>query len=217
MPQVFQPSFVLFLKLSFFAIVLLLFFFILAWRLHTGPPTAEGEPIEQPVPFSHKHHVKDDGIDCRYCHTTVEKSPSAGMPSTDICMTCHSQIFKDAPMLEPIRESFRKNIPIHWNRVNHLPDFVYFNHSIHVNKGIGCATCHGTVDEMPLMWRAAPLTMQWCLNCHRHPEKYIRPREHVFNMHWRPKEEDQAALGRKLIELYRVQKGRITDCSTCHR
>lgn len=195
---------------------MLIFAAVFVWRLSTGLPNTVGAPVEQPVPFSHKHHVKDDGIDCRYCHTTVEKSSSAGMPPTQVCMTCHSQIFKDAPLLEPIRESYLKNVPIHWNCVNQLPDFVYFNHSSHVKKGIGCVTCHGRIDEMPLTSRAAPLTMQWCLDCHRSPERRVRPREHVFDMHWQPME-DQAALGKKLVELYHIQKGRITDCSTCHR
>lgn len=217
MPQVFQRPFVLTLKLGLLAAVLLIIVAIRAWRIYTGPPVAVGAPVEQPIPFSHAHHAGDDGIDCRYCHTSVEHSSFAGLPQTEICMTCHSQIFKDAPLLAPLRRSFETGQPLHWKRVHDLPDFVYFNHGIHVNKGIGCATCHGEVDRMPLMWRTQSLEMQWCLACHREPERYIRPREQVFNLHWRPGETEQAALGSKLVKQYHVEKGRITDCSTCHR
>jgi hypothetical protein len=211
MPQVFQRPFVLTLKLGLLAAVLLIIVVIRAWRIYTGPP------VEQPIPFSHAHHAGDDGIDCRYCHTSVERSSFAGLPQTEICMTCHSQIFKDAPLLAPLRRSFETGQPLHWKRVHDLPDFVYFNHGIHVNKGIGCATCHGEVDRMPLMWRTQSLEMQWCLACHREPERYIRPREQVFNLHWQPDEAEQAALGSQLVKQYHVEKGRITDCSTCHR
>jgi formamidopyrimidine-DNA glycosylase len=166
----------------------------------------------QPVQFSHKHHVSDDGIDCRYCHTSVERSAFAGIPSTKICMNCHSQIWADSPMLEPIRESFRTGRSIEWTRVHNLPGFVYFDHSIHVNKGVGCATCHGRVDQMPLMSRENTLYMEWCLECHRAPERFVRPREEVFNMNWRA--EDQLALGRKLVSAYKIQK--LTSCSVCH-
>jgi hypothetical protein len=217
MAQIFQPYFVLALKLGFLAAVLLIVAVILAWRVHTGPPVAVGAPVEQPIPFSHKHHVGDDGIDCRYCHTSVEKSSFAGLPQTEICMTCHSQLFKDAPVLAPLFQSFETGKPLHWNRVHDLPDFVYFNHSIHVNKGIGCASCHGEVDQMPLTWRTQSLEMQWCLSCHREPEHYIRPREQVFNLHWQPSEAEQAVLGPLLVKQYHVQKERITDCSICHR
>jgi hypothetical protein len=141
--------------------------------------------IDQPVPFSHKHHVGEDGIDCRYCHTSVEKSGFAGIPSTEICMSCHSQLWTDAPMLAPVRESLATQTRLHWNRVHDLPDFVFFNHSIHVNKGIGCTSCHGAVNEMPLVWKEYSLYMKWCLDCHRDPAKFIRPREEVFNMEWR--------------------------------
>jgi Cytochrome c7 and related cytochrome c len=217
MAQIFQPYFVLTLKLGFLAAVLLIVAVILAWRVHTGPPVAVGAPVEQPIPFSHKHHVGDDGIDCRYCHTSVEKSSFAGLPQTEICMTCHSQLFKDAPVLAPLFQSFETGKPLHWNRVHDLPDFVYFNHSIHVNKGIGCASCHGEVDQMPLTWRTQSLEMQWCLACHREPERYIRPREQVFNLHWQPSKAEQAVLGPLLVKQYHVQKERITDCSICHR
>jgi len=173
---------------------------------------------QQPVQFSHKHHAGDDGIDCRYCHTTVEVSWFAGIPPTATCMNCHSQLFADSPYLEPVRESFRTGKPIKWTRVHDLPDFVYFNHSIHVNKGVGCSTCHGRVDQMPLTWSVVSLHMEWCLECHRNPAKYIRPREQVFNMDWPPPGYDQMAEGKKLMMRYDIDSvEEITNCSTCHR
>jgi hypothetical protein len=173
--------------------------------------------IEQPIPFSHEHHVKGLGIDCRYCHTSVTQSAFAGIPPTKTCVTCHSQIWTNAPMLEPVRASWNTDTPIRWNRVHNLPGYVYFNHSIHVAKGVGCATCHGPVDEMPLMYQYAPLTMAWCLDCHRHPEKNLRPRDEVFNMNYKPPD-DQLALGRQLAQRYEVRSPQaLTDCTTCHR
>jgi hypothetical protein len=138
--------------------------------------TTQGEAKVQTPPFSHAHHVGGLGIDCRYCHTSVETSSFAGIPPTKTCMNCHSQIWTNAPMLEPVRESFRTGKSLNWTRVHDLPDFVYFDHSIHVNKGVGCGTCHGPVDRMPLMYQAESLQMEWCLNCHRAPEKFIRPK-----------------------------------------
>jgi hypothetical protein len=174
-------------------------------------------PLEQPVPFSHKHHVGDDGIDCRYCHTSVETSAFAGIPSTQICMTCHSQIWTEAPLLAPVRQSLTMNKPLKWTRVNDLPDFTYFNHSIHIAKGIGCSTCHGEIDRMPLTWRTETLYMKWCLECHRAPENFVRPRAEIYNLHWRPPP-DQAGQGKDLVRQYRIDRsGRLTNCSTCHR
>ncbi len=172
--------------------------------------------IDQPVPFSHKHHVTGMGIDCRYCHTTVEESAFAGIPPTETCMTCHSQIWTEAPILEPVRASFRDGVPIEWNRVHDLPDFTYFNHSIHVNQGIGCQSCHGPVDQMPLMWKAESLNMEWCLDCHRDPAQYIRPRDQVFNMNYQYPA-DQESLGAQLVAEYGVQTSQLTNCSICHR
>jgi len=172
--------------------------------------------IDQPVPFSHKHHVTGMGIDCRYCHTTVEESAFAGVPPTETCMTCHSQIWTEAPILEPVRASFRDGVPIEWNRVHDLPDFTYFNHSIHVNQGIGCQSCHGPVDQMPLMWKAESLNMEWCLDCHRDPAQYIRPRDQVFNMNYQYPA-DQESLGAQLVAEYGVQTSQLTNCSICHR
>jgi hypothetical protein len=172
---------------------------------------------EQPIPFSHQHHVGGLGIDCRYCHTSVEKSSFAGIPPTQICMNCHSQIWSEAEMLRPVRESFRTATPIRWTRVHNLPDFTYFNHGIHVSKGVGCVTCHGRVDQMPLMRQSATLQMEWCLECHRKPARFLRPRAFIFSMDWQPRPED-ADLGRRLMQQYQIKSPELlTSCSTCHR
>jgi hypothetical protein len=171
---------------------------------------------KQPVPFSHAHHVGGLGLDCRYCHTSVTTARFAGIPPTETCMTCHSQLWTNAAMLAPVRESLADNKPIRWQRVHVLPDYVYFDHSIHIAKGVGCSTCHGAVDRMPLMRQAAPLTMGWCLDCHRHPEIAIRPRDEVFDMKWRPPK-DQITEGRRLMREYHIDTAGLTDCSKCHR
>lgn len=175
-------------------------------------------PIDQPVQFSHKHHVADDGIDCRYCHTSVEKSAYAGMPATQTCMSCHSQIWSDSPELQPVRASYVSGQPIQWNRVHDMPDFVYFNHSIHLKKGISCVSCHGRVDQEPLIKKVNTMTMQWCLDCHKHPERFIRPRgEALFNMDWKPTE-PQSVMGPRLVKEYKVlPRWQMTNCSICHR
>ncbi len=186
-----------------------------AYRVDRGHfITDVGVAPDQPVPFSHKHHVTDDGIDCRYCHTSVETSAFAGLPPTETCMSCHSQIWNNASMLEPVRASYRTGASLSWTRVHDLPDFVYFNHSIHINKGIGCSTCHGRVDLMPLTYKVNSLYMNWCVNCHRQPELWVRPRDQVFNMAWQPPP-NQEELGRKLVAEYKIQK--LVDCWTCHR
>jgi hypothetical protein len=172
---------------------------------------------QQPVPFSHKHHVSDDGIDCRYCHTLVEKSSYAGLPTTHICMSCHSKLWLNSSMLEPVRASYASDVSLQWTRVNTVPDFVYFNHSIHVNKGIGCTTCHGPIGQMPLTYRNETLYMRWCINCHKHPERYVRPRDQVFNANY-VQPSDQLAMGHRLVKEYKIKDAReITDCYTCHR
>jgi hypothetical protein len=176
--------------------------------------TRQDVPREQPVPFSHKHHVGGLGLDCRYCHVTVETSSFANIPATKICMNCHSELWAVAPPLEPVRESYRTGKSIQWTRVHDLPQFVYFDHSIHIHQGVGCAECHGRIDQMPLTYQAAPLTMQWCLNCHRNPEMHVRPRDRVFDMDYNPPH-DQAALGSRLVKEYGIQ--RLTSCTTCHR
>ena len=169
---------------------------------------------EQPIPFSHAHHVGGIGIECRYCHTSVDKSAYAGIPPTKTCMNCHSQIWAQSPTLEPVRAGYRNDTSIEWTRVNDLPDFVYFNHSAHVNKGVGCSTCHGRVDKMPLMWQQASLQMEWCLACHRNPEKFVRPQEEVYNVAYEPPD-DQLERGRELVKKYRIHTR--VSCSTCHR
>jgi hypothetical protein len=184
----------------------------------------------QPVPFSHQHHVGGLGIDCRYCHTSVETSGFAGIPPTATCMNCHRQIWAGAPMLEPVRESYRTGKPLVWTRVNDLPDFVYFNHSIHINKGVACNICHGPVDRMPLMFNNESLEMEWCLECHRAPQKYLRPRDQVFNMRYEEPSSlkpvtldgqqytDQLSLGTALAQKYKLRTtADIMSCSTCHR
>ena len=172
---------------------------------------------EQPVPFSHAHHAGGLGIDCRYCHTTVETSGFANIPPTKTCMNCHSQIWKTSPTLEPVRASFRTGQSIVWTRVNDLPDYVYFNHGIHVNKGVGCESCHGRVDRMPLTWQENSLQMEWCLDCHRNPEINLRPREYITTMGYKPAG-GQEAMGRRLMKEYNVLDARtLTSCSTCHR
>lgn len=175
--------------------------------------TQVGIVREQPVPYSHKLHVGELGLDCRYCHTAVDKSSAAGIPSTEICMNCHLQVRPDSPALAPIRDSFTTGQPIAWNRIHDLADYVYFNHSIHVNKGFGCVTCHGRVDEMPLMYRERSLLMEWCLDCHRNPARYIRPKDQVYNLAWQPSE-SQETLGPRLVQEYNVQSK--INCSTCH-
>jgi hypothetical protein len=219
MPQIFHRSMNTISKVSIVGGVLFVLGCGVALTLLFRSPFAirVNDPIEQPVPFSHKHHVGDDGIDCRYCHMSVEKSSFADIPPTETCMTCHSQIWNQSPILEPVRESFRTGQPIQWNRVNDLPDYVYFNHSIHVAKGVGCETCHGRVDQMPLTWKANTLYMQWCLNCHRHPEQYIRPKDKVLEMGYQP-EEDQETLGKRLVQEYDIAPpSRLDDCYICHR
>lgn len=172
---------------------------------------------QQPVQFSHKHHVGDDGIDCRYCHTQVETSASAGIPPTQTCMNCHNQLFADAEYLEPIRASFRENKPIEWQRVHDLPEFAYFNHSIHVAKGVGCSTCHGQIDDMPAVFQQNTLQMEWCLSCHREPEKFIRPKSEIYNMKWKDGDINHEQR-LELKEQYKIRsKEMMTSCSTCHR
>jgi cytochrome c7-like protein len=216
MAQIFHRSTNTISRVSVFGglAILILLLTLVAAINRSSYVTEVGVARAQPVQFSHKHHVSDDGIDCRYCHTSVEESSFAGIPSTKICMNCHTQIWPDSPALEPVRASFRTGRAVEWTRVHNLPGFVYFDHSIHVNKGVGCATCHGRVDQMPLMWRENSLYMEWCLECHRNPERFVRPREQVFSMEWQPPS-DQIALGTKLVQQYKIEK--LTSCSVCHR
>ena len=179
--------------------------------------TGANSNVEQPVQFSHAHHVGGMGIDCRYCHTSVETSSFANIPPTKTCMNCHSQIWVTSPYLEPVRASWRTGQSLQWVRVHNLPDFVYFNHSIHIKKGVGCETCHGRLDQMPGIWQVNTLQMEWCLGCHRAPENYVRPREAVFTMGYEPSE-PQSELGPRLVKEYGIDgPRRLTSCSTCHR
>jgi predicted CXXCH cytochrome family protein len=168
-------------------------------------------PLDQPVQFDHRHHVRDDGVDCLYCHSSARSAPYAGIPSAELCMGCHSQVWPDSPQLEPVRRSYFTGKPLRWQRVHELPDYVYFDHSIHVNKGVGCVTCHGRVDRMALAWQVAPLSMGWCLDCHRSPDEHLRPPDQITNMEFEPR----PGQGRELAQLYGVRH--LTHCTACHR
>jgi hypothetical protein len=219
MSQIFHRHTNIYSRLSILAVVAVVAILggVVAMLHLSGYNTNQGMFVEQPIQFSHAHHVGGEGIDCRYCHTSVEESAFANIPPTKTCMNCHSQIWMNAPILEPVRASFRDNTPLHWTRVHDLPDFVYFNHSIHVRKGVGCATCHGRVDKMPLMYQEASLQMNWCVNCHRNPAQYVRPREEVYNMAWERPANDPD-LGKRLVQEYKIASvDQLTSCSTCHR
>ena len=188
----------------------------IGWWINQSPYlNSQGVPIDQPIPFSHQHHVSSDGLDCRYCHTSVEVSANAGMPDTQTCMTCHSHIWKDAPMLNPLRVSLASGRPLRWRRVYDLPQYVFFDHSIHVRGGVGCVTCHGRVDQMPITWRATRPHMSQCMECHQHPERYLRPRSEVFDMDYAPPR-NQDEFGRRLMRNYRIDPKVLSNCSTCH-
>lgn len=179
--------------------------------------TNAGVAVVQDVPFSHKHHVGVLGIDCRYCHTTVERSSFAGIPSTSICMNCHSQMWVGSEMLEPVRTSYRTNRPLKWQRVYNVPGFVYFDHSVHVQNGVGCSSCHGQIDQMPFTQQVPTLLMRWCLDCHRNPAEQLRPRSEVFNVNYVPPK-NQQELGKQLMDEYHILSAeRLTSCSVCHR
>ncbi len=219
MPQIFHHSTNTFARLTIFGAIFVSAF--LAWAVvqldRSAYVTRATQVREQPVPFSHAHHVGGLGLDCRYCHTAVETSSFANVPPTKTCMNCHSQIWNNSPTLEAVRASFRTGQSIPWTRVNDLPDFVYFNHSIHVDKGVGCETCHGRVDRMPLTWQSASLQMEWCLNCHRQPEKYLRPLPYITTMGYQPAG-NQEEIGRRLMAEFNTPDTRmLTNCSTCHR
>ena len=218
MAQIFHPSSNALAKGTIFGGV-----FILAGIAWAGSVVVRSSYVtnvnavrDQPVPFSHDHHVGGLGIDCRYCHTTVETSAYAGMPSTEICMGCHSQVWKDSPLLAPVRESYRTGQPLAWTRVHDVPDFVYFDHSIHIAKGIGCESCHGRVDRMPLMRKAATMHMEWCLECHLDPVKAVRPRESLYQFGG-DKSEKASVSHEELLTLYDVKTHQLGDCVICHR
>jgi hypothetical protein len=227
MAQIFHPSTNTLSRVSVLGAIFMLagFIWLLATLNRSSYATEEGVARLQPVQFSHEHHVGGLGIDCRYCHTSVEASAFAGIPPTETCMNCHAYIWTESPYLALVRESWRTGRPIAWTRVYDLPDYVYFHHGIHVQKGIGCVTCHGRVDQMPLVWKAQSLQMEWCLECHTAPERFVRPREFVFSMDWQPPE-DQLTLGRRLVKEYRIGEhqmvqeraiNKLTTCWICHR
>ncbi len=227
MPQIFHHSTNTLAKLSIFGaiFVLLAVVWVVAEINRSSYNTGQYIERQQPVQFSHKHHSGDDGIDCRYCHTSVEVSSSAGMPATKTCMNCHSQIWSESPYLELVRTSWKEGKPIEWTRVHDLPDYAYFNHSIHVAKGVGCSSCHGRIDEMPAVYQASSLQMEWCLACHREPERFLRPKDKIYEMDYNAPNhlgenttEEKLALGRKLKKDYNVRNAQVlTSCSTCHR
>jgi len=216
MPQIFRRSANTLSKVSIFGLLSLVGgLIVLAIVLARSSYVTRQEIfVEQPLQFSHMHHVTDDGIDCRYCHTSVETSSFAGIPPTKTCMNCHAVLFANASFLEPVRASFRDNKPLHWTRVHDLPDFVYFNHSIHIKKGVGCETCHGRVDQMPLIYQQNSLLMEWCIDCHKNPAPNLRPRSEITMMGYRPAV-DQSILGPQLMTEYNVNPP--ISCSTCHR
>ena len=218
MSQIFHPSTNTFSKATIYgAIFFLIGLGALGLALARSPYVTDvGVVRPQPVQFSHKHHANELGLDCRYCHTSVEEAQYAGMPPTHTCMSCHSQIWNDSPALAPVRESYATGIPIAWNEVHRVPDYAYFNHSIHIQKGFGCSECHGQVDDMTLMYKAEPMTMEWCLDCHRNPQDRIRPVEEVFNMDY-VHPPNQAELGRQLLAAYNIPHKDLTQCYVCHR
>ena len=217
MAQVFSQRFTLLLRVALLGSLGAIVMAGIVYRINARADPPMNDDVEQPIPFSHQHHVRDDGIDCRYCHTSVETSSFAGIPPLATCMKCHSELFTDAPPLAPLRQAFIDAGRLQWNRVHTLPDFVYFDHSIHIAKGVGCSSCHGNVERMPLVRRVASLYMEWCLECHRNPERYLRPREQVFAADWRAPP-DQLSRGTELRVAYGLRTTReLTDCSTCHR
>lgn len=218
MPQIFPRSANSLARASIIGLLIVLGGFLLSLDVYNKSSWATNQEVivEQPVQFSHSRHVAGNGIDCRYCHTSVEESHFANIPAIETCMSCHSQVLSDADILEPVRRAYETGAPLEWNRVHDLGDFVYFNHSIHVNKGVGCVTCHGPVDEMALVWQHSTLRMQWCLDCHRDPAEFLRPKEHVFDLDW-THDGDQQVLGDSLLEAYDINVEQLTNCSICHR
>ncbi|WP_182830390.1 cytochrome c3 family protein [Tautonia rosea] len=249
MPQIFHPSANTLARASIFGGAFVALGAVLVTHMVIRSPYQTEVHVvkSQPVPFSHEHHVRGLGIDCRYCHTSVEESSFAGLPPTYTCMSCHSQIWTDSPMLAPVRESLALDRPLEWNRIHDVPDYTYFNHAIHVNKGVGCYSCHGRVDLMPLAWKEESMSMGWCLECHRNPEKHLRPREEIYNLEWSVDKDQEAVkafvtreadaeskeflmeddyvsqeeLGQLLAAMYEVptlgHNTPLTNCAVCHR
>lgn len=185
----------------------------IAWA-RTPYSTGASDPVAQPVLFDHRHHTRDDGIDCRYCHHAVDRSASAGVPSTDVCMNCHNQIWNQAPSLSRVRASYFGKKPIVWERVSTLPQYVFFNHAIHVNRNIGCVSCHGRVDLMGQVYMPVAMTMQWCIDCHREPENHLRPADRITDMEWMPSG-PQRGVGLEIKARHHIAPP--IYCSGCHR
>jgi hypothetical protein len=217
MPQIFPPNINAFVRWSIVGGGLFLGLLMVALPIYARTVNNNvGVPVAQPVNFPHNLHVAQLGMDCRYCHTSVEVAANANVPATETCMTCHSQVRVGDPQLAPVAASWESGLPLAWNRVHNLADYVYFNHSAHINSGVGCSTCHGRIDEMTDIWKSEPMTMGWCLECHRAPERFIRPRSEVFNMAYVPPAQQQE-LGLKLIASYHINLDNLTQCSVCHR
>lgn len=219
MPQYFPPNANAFVKWSIIGGIVFLVVLVTALAAYARVYRNQvNVPVEQPVGYQHSLHAGELGIDCRYCHNSVEVAASANIPPTEVCMTCHSQIRVGTPQLAGVYESWETDQPIRWNKVHDLADFVYFNHSAHINKGVGCNDCHGRVDQMSAIWKAEPMSMGWCMECHRAPERYVRPREEVFNLAYeRPAAAEQLELGRSLVQSYHINTNALPQCSTCHR
>jgi cytochrome c peroxidase len=217
MPQIFPPNTNAFVRWALIGGALFTISLMVALPIYARTVNAAvGVPVAQPVDFPHNLHTAQLGIDCRYCHTSVEVAASANVPATETCMTCHSQVRVGSPQLAAVARSWETNVPIAWNRVHDLADYVYFDHSAHVNKGVGCSTCHGAIDQMTDIWKAEPMTMGWCLECHRAPERFVRPRSEVFNMAYVPPA-NQLVLGQELVAAYHIDTDKLPQCSTCHR
>jgi hypothetical protein len=216
--QLFSPSANAISRLSLVGLVLLLALVLGGMLLHpwTDYATGVSHMIDQPVPFSHEHHVAGLGIDCRFCHMHAQEAATAGMPTTQTCMTCHASVWTNAAALEPVRQSHQSGEPIAWSRVHDVPDFAYFNHAVHVNNGIGCVECHGHVERMPLMAKTATLHMRWCLDCHRHPDVHLRPVDQLYDT-----SPDAAPVDRRqtaaLTQQYQLELEGLLSCSACHR
>jgi hypothetical protein len=211
LPQLFTRSANLWARLTLWGVIgAVCAFGATSWALHQSDwATGEGRVLAQPVPFSHEHHVRGVGLDCRYCHTTVEEGRFAGVPAAETCMHCHAHVFPDAAYLAPVRESWRSGAPLAWQRVHDLADFTYFDHGAHVQAGVGCETCHGRVDRMALTAQGASLTMDWCVDCHRDPAPHLRPTDAVFDVGWRP-------AGGEAVAAH-ADVAADTSCSVCHR
>ncbi len=219
MPPIFPPRSNIFARASIVVVLFLVAAIAggLVWWVHSSTFNKVGVPVAQPVPFPHNFHIGAVGLNCRYCHDSVDKSSFADLPPTETCMSCHSQVLTNSVLLQPVRDSWETGVPVEWNRVNNVPDYVYFNHQAHVTKGVGCETCHGRVDTMSTDVKAETFYMAWCLECHRNPAKFVRPVANVYDMGYKPAE-DQQVLGARLVAEYDIlPPNQLTNCSICHR